>query len=265
MIVQELNRLQREDGYLRHESLHALSESTGVPLFRWQEVASFFPHFRTTPPAKVEVTVCRDMACRLRGACDLHNAASDVAKKAGAGQVNVTYVSCLGRCDRAPAAKVNEELFVERSPESFTEAVIEFQKGNQPKVDHDADLERQTKDPWTIDCYEGKPAYDAVKEFVENKTNADGVIQALETAGLLGMGGAGGRAYKKWNDVRRAEGDTKYVVCNADESEPGTFKDRELLLRAPWLVLEGMILGGLVVGPNAVTSTSATSTKSKSK
>ncbi|MGI9454932.1 MAG: NAD(P)H-dependent oxidoreductase subunit E, partial [Aeoliella sp.] len=73
MIVQELYRLQREEGYLREEPLRALAESTGVPLFRWQEVVSFFPHFRTTPPAKVEVHVCRDMSCRLRGSCELES------------------------------------------------------------------------------------------------------------------------------------------------------------------------------------------------
>ena len=73
-------------------------------------------------------------------------------------------------------------------------------------------------------------------------------LAALETAGLLGMGGAGGRTYKKWQEVRDAKVTPKYVVCNGDESEPGTFKDREILLRAPYLVVEGVILGGLVVG-----------------
>ena len=74
------------------------------------------------------------------------------------------------------------------------------------------------------------------------------IICSLSTANLLGMGGAGGRAYKKWFEVFEAKGDNKYVVCNGDESEPGTFKDRELLLRAPHLVVEGVIMGGLLVG-----------------
>jgi NADH:ubiquinone oxidoreductase subunit F (NADH-binding) len=74
------------------------------------------------------------------------------------------------------------------------------------------------------------------------------VTLALWRANLLGMGGAGGRAYKKWSEVIAAGGDTKYVVCNGDESEPGTFKDRELFLRTPHLVVEGVILAGLVVG-----------------
>jgi NADH:ubiquinone oxidoreductase subunit F (NADH-binding) len=73
-------------------------------------------------------------------------------------------------------------------------------------------------------------------------------IKALETAGLLGMGGAGGRAYKKWSDVLNAGGDQKYVVCNADESEPGTFKDREILHDLPHLVIEGMAIAAYCVG-----------------
>jgi formate dehydrogenase beta subunit len=74
------------------------------------------------------------------------------------------------------------------------------------------------------------------------------VTLALWTANLLGMGGAGGRAYKKWSEVIAAGGERKYVVCNGDESEPGTFKDRELFLRVPHLVVEGVILAGLLVG-----------------
>ena len=62
------------------------------------------------------------------------------------------------------------------------------------------------------------------------------------------MGGAGGQAFKKWCEVREAVGERKYVVCNADESEPGTFKDRELLLRTPYLVVEGVLLAGIVLG-----------------
>src|SRR5439155_18982645 len=78
--------------------------------------------------------------------------------------------------------------------------------------------------------------------------NADAVIEALKDANLRGMGGAGFPTHLKWSTVRRAPGDVKYVVCNGDESEPGTFKDRELLRRAPHLVVEGLLLAGLVTG-----------------
>ena len=254
MIVQELTRIQREHGYVREDALRALSASTGVPLFRWQEVASFFPHFRMTPPPAVEVHVCQDMSCRLRGACDLINVASTVAeatdaKSSGTVKVHVEGVSCLGRCDRAPAAMVNEQLYAGRTAGEFGQIVEGHAANDPPPPDTDADHPPTAKGA-TIDIiYNGQPSYMAVQQYVESKPHdPQAVIDALKNAGLLGMGGAGGRAYKKWDDVLQAEGEQKYVVCNADESEPGTFKDRDILLRTPWLILEGMILGGLVVG-----------------
>ena len=101
-----------------------------------------------------------------------------------------------------------------------------------------------------MDIYQGKPRYEMVRNYVTGGGDPDAVIAALEKAGLLGMGGAGGRAYLKWGDVMRAQGTTgeKFIVCNADESEPGTFKDREILLAAPHLTIEGMIVAALVVG-----------------
>ena len=73
------------------------------------------------------------------------------------------------------------------------------------------------------------------------------MINALAFASLVGMGGAAVRTGKKWDDVKRAIDDAKYVVCNGDESEPGTFKDRELLCHAPHLVIEGMLVAGLIL------------------
>lgn len=256
MIVQELYRIQREVGYLPDSAVKKLSAATGVPLFRWQEVASFFPHFRQSPPPKVSVAVCQDMSCRLRDACNLTRRVQEMAKGASTGDIEVHEVSCLGRCDRAPAAFVNENLYVQRTAGDFARVVESHLAGAPLKPDHDADLPAEITKDWTIDPYDGRNAaeqnpepYAAVRNYLKApEPKPQGVIDALETAGLLGMGGAGGRAYKKWNDVLQAHGDQKYVVCNADESEPGTFKDRDLLLRAPWLILEGMILGGLVVG-----------------
>jgi NADH:ubiquinone oxidoreductase subunit F (NADH-binding) len=96
---------------------------------------------------------------------------------------------------------------------------------------------------WKIDPYKGQPRYDAVRRLVETG-DADAVIEALKVANLRGMGGAGFPTHLKWSTVRGAPGDVKYVVCNGDESEPGTFKDRELLRRAPHLLVEGMVLAG---------------------
>jgi NADH:ubiquinone oxidoreductase subunit F (NADH-binding)/NADH:ubiquinone oxidoreductase subunit E len=245
MIVQQLHHIQEEHGYLPEVELRALAERSGIPLYRIQEVASFFPHYRLRgAPATVEVKVCRDMSCHLRGAGGLRQALLELGNEYSREQLTIEGVSCLGRCDRAPACVINEHVYVGRGALELQECVRQTIAGAQPKADSDADLATDAGQ-WRIDVYAGRPTYEAVRRFIRNP-DAQGMIEALRIADLRGMGGAGVWAHQKWNDVRQAEGDRKYIICNADESEPGTFKDRELLLRTPYLVLEGVILAGLV-------------------
>src|SRR5215813_11836564 len=102
MIVQELYALQNRCGYLPAEELRALAKRLNVPLHRLHEVASFFPHYRLRPPPPVDVKVCRDMVCHLRGAPDLRRSLEALANEIGPSQVEVSGVSCLGQCDSAP-------------------------------------------------------------------------------------------------------------------------------------------------------------------
>lgn len=269
MIVQKLHEIQERAGYLPRQDLVSLATRLAVPLYRIQEVASFFPHFHLTPPAPVEVHVCRDMACALRGSCALQRDLAARAKARGDDKVEVKFVSCLGRCDRAPAARVSLQEtghaltrnYLGRTADEVWRAAEQGLTGYLPPGDTDFEHVPTQLPDWTIDVYQVQPAYRGVRWFVEQFVQHTSVpaapeenhprhalIKRLETAGLLGMGGAGGRAYKKWLDVLEARGSEKYAVCNGDESEPGTFKDREILLRAPHLVVEGMILAGLVVG-----------------
>ncbi len=247
MIVQELHAIQKAHGYLPTSELKALSERTATPLYRLQEVASFFPHFRRTRPPAVQVQVCRDMTCRLRGASALRESLDDLKREFGAEKLSVDGVSCLGRCDRAPAVLINEELYVERSAAQLQDAVRQTISRQAASPDHDATIKRQSAAPWKIDVYTGQPRYEAVKKYIA-RPNPQELLDQLKLADLRGMGGAGAWAYQKWSDVWKAAGTEKYIVCNADESEPGTFKDRELLLRTPHLVLEGVILAGLMTG-----------------
>jgi formate dehydrogenase beta subunit len=274
MIVQQLDTIQRRYGYLPRESLVALAERLAVPLYRIEEVVSFFPHYRKSPPPEVEIHVCRDMSCQLRGSSKLiAELDADLAAERATGRASVCGVSCLGRCDRAPAVRVfhnsteshhNGEHFPHgyfaRSGADISAAAKSLLAGAAhpaTKPDHDCDLP-DASDTWKINLYAGKPReerYQALRRLVEairgrqGDAERDRVVQsALKNAVLLGMGGAGGQAFKKWSEVREAKGERKFVVCNADESEPGTFKDRELLLRTPYLVVEGVLLAGVVLG-----------------
>jgi len=274
MIVQQLNHIQSRFGFLPRESLVALAERLAVPLYRIEEVVSFFPHYRKTPPPELEIHVCRDMSCHLRDSAKLiDDLKQSLSSEITAGRASVCGVSCLGRCDRAPAVRIDHHVhqhnggdhqplcYFGRPSKDVIAAARSIAAGGNPVPlpDYDSDL-ADASASWKINVYCGKSReerYQALKQTIAaiksgaatGDAERDRIIQsALKNAVLLGMGGAGGQAFKKWCEVREAVGERKYVVCNADESEPGTFKDREILLRTPYLVVEGVLLAGIVLG-----------------
>jgi NADH:ubiquinone oxidoreductase subunit F (NADH-binding)/NADH:ubiquinone oxidoreductase subunit E len=244
MIVQELREIQERCGWLPREELQALADRLRVPLHRVHEVASFYPLYRLSPPPAVDVRVCRDMACHLKGAERLRENLAAFGQELGGTEVRVSGVSCLGQCDQPVAVTINDHHVYRGLNEDVLRQWmrIAYTKGTLPH-------QHVKSSPlgWKIDPYDGKPRWDALKGFLDGQ-NVDALLKKLEVAGLRGMGGAGFPTFRKWASVRGALGSEKYIVCNADESEPGTFKDRELLRRTPWLVIEGMVLAALVVG-----------------
>jgi len=317
-LVPALHRIQRQFGYLNREALLRYSNESGVPLPRLHAVASFFPHFQLSPPKKVVLRVCRDMSCAMAGSCATIKKLQGMAND----QFAVEGVSCLGRCDRAPAAFVtaqgspHEHYYFGRSAQELQEIVQGYLQNLPPKPDTDTEY----VSPFAaaaIDPYAGRtPSYDAVRKAIALRdesltaaekaleTSADwpavrveqfhlGAIRQLrdatvsddvaaavrawqtedgwakgrelggwsevlldeiKAADLRGMGGAGIPSVQKLKDVRdairtarkRLSDDRGFIVVNGDESEPGTFKDRELLLRTPHLIVEAVILAGLL-------------------
>lgn len=249
MIIALLTQKQKErGGYLIAEDLRSVAHALNVELSHIQGLVSFYPHFHTTPPSKVCVKICNDMACHLRGSADMADRVKDWADEQYGADVQVCQVSCLGRCDRAPATLINDRLYVARREVEIKQAIASCMIGERDQFDTDVDWLNERQDPWQIDVYEDQSRdYGFLRSYVTHP-QPQWVIESLERAGLLGMGGAGGRTYLKWQDVRQARGTHKSVICNGDESEPGTFKDRDLMLRVPHLIIEGMILAGMVVG-----------------
>ena len=240
-MFEELREIQHEYGYLPVEQLQLLAGKMQLPLSQIHAVASFYPHFRLTPPPRVDVRVCGDMTCHIRGGPDVKAALQQAFR--GTEDVVIRDVSCLGRCDQAPAVCVNELIYPEMTPAGAVAMARDVLAGRQlPAEPRSARGVRVSSDP-----YDGKPAYDVVRKFVQTRDWA-GVIATLKNCGLRGMGGAGFPTGMKWEIVRNAPGTERYIVCNADESEPGTIKDRFIMEQVPWLVIEGMIMAGLVTG-----------------
>ena len=239
----ELRVIQHEFGYLPADELRRLAGKIDVPLSQIHAVASFYPHFQLTPPPQVDVRVCADMSCHLRGGVEVKASLDKAFRGTNPEAVTVRDVSCLGRCDQAPAISINDQIYCNVQGER-TAAVIKdlLSGGALPELPQD-----RHRVPVVSDPYNGTSNYSVVRRFVETRDWA-GIVATLKASGLRGMGGAGFPTGSKWEIVRNARGKEKYIVCNADESEPGTIKDRFIMENAPWLVIEGMITAGLVTG-----------------
>jgi NADH:ubiquinone oxidoreductase subunit F (NADH-binding)/NADH:ubiquinone oxidoreductase subunit E len=317
-LVPALQEIQHEFGYLERGALEKYSAKSGVPLYRLQEVASFFPHFYLSPPKKVTLRVCRDMACHMAGSAKM---LAELQSLAGA-QVAIEGASCLGRCDRAPAACVavagdhHEHYYLGRSVDELKSIVTASLQAGPPAADLDAGYvcrggdskispyeatpdyagvrkaiaarnaslatametlrTSQNWDPVRLEQFrasairqlrgESQPASDVVDAVRAWQTEdqwakgpaiggwADSFFNEFNDADLRGLGGAGIPVIQKWKDVRdavrslrrREENDRAFIVVNGDESEPATFKDRELLLTNPHLIVEAVIIAGLL-------------------
>jgi NADH:ubiquinone oxidoreductase subunit F (NADH-binding) len=183
------------------------------------------------------------MACHLHGADLLHGDFEQRYAKMGKKAVEIHRRSCLGQCDHAPAITVNDVLLRRVT----TEVAENHIQARVAKIDLPSPVFEHRPVQLLAEPYRDKPKYGALRELVASR-DFDGIIARLKDAGLGGMGGAGFPTSIKWDVVKKASGDEKYIVCNADESEPGTIKDRFIMTHLPHLVIEGIIIGALTVG-----------------
>ena len=238
-LIPALHAIQEREGWLPREELVALSREVRRPLYEIEGLISFYPHFRTTPPRRVTLRVCHDLSCWLRGAEERLAAIRD--RYGPDAEVEVIEGSCLGRCDAAPAATVNDAPV----PLAGLDALVgAAQNGGVRPPEAPAAVRRWPNDPYPS----SQEHYDVLRDVVSGALEVGQVTQALADSGLRGMGGAGFPTGRKWELVAAQTATPKYAICNADESEPGTFKDRQILAEQPHLVLEGMLLGMLVTG-----------------
>jgi NADH:ubiquinone oxidoreductase subunit F (NADH-binding)/NADH:ubiquinone oxidoreductase subunit E len=240
-LVHELTLLQERDGWLGDEALRALAERLGLPLHRLESVSTFYTHFRRTPPKRHRIDVCRDLACALAGgesACAKLRAAVS-----GRDDVELSEISCLGRCDSAPAAAIGDTIVRTHDTDSVVSRL-----SDEPPPESRAAAADGPRQLWgKAEPYANRGEhYDTLRRALRGEP-AD-LAAVLDDAGLRGMGGAGFPTGRKWSLVASEPALPRYVICNADESEPGTFKDREILHDLPHLVIEGMALASLAVG-----------------
>ncbi|HEC21906.1 MAG TPA: NADH-quinone oxidoreductase subunit NuoF [Chloroflexi bacterium] len=255
-LLPALHEAQRIYGYLPDPVLTAIGQALRVPLADIHGVVEFYTMFYDRLTGERIVRICTDPACALAGGEQVLEAACRHAGNIRPGEtspdgaVTVERATCIGLCDQAPAALVNEQAFAGLTPDDV-EALLAGQ-GNAPEVRITGEprvLSRRVGkiSPTDLEAHRTGGAFEGLKHALTGMTPEE-VIEEVKRSGLVGRGGAAFPTGLKWQFTRGAEGQPKYVVCNADESEPGTFKDRVLMEGDPFRVLEGMTICGYAIG-----------------
>ena len=278
--------VQRHYGWCTPEGIRQAAAVMGLTPAYLESVASFYDLFRIEPVGRHHVLVCHNISCWMRGADDLLSAFCEAAgvdpHEAGHGgasspdgEVFVSGFECLGACDIAPMASIDERYYGPLDPttrgpwsSSFAPAPRPCRTRRWPNAARPAGpspsrtrasrrprpmaaetrvLFRDIDEPGlaTIDGYRRLGGYRSLERAVK-ELEPDELLPTLEESGLRGRGGAGFSMGKKGSFLPRGEMD-KYLCCNADESEPGTFKDRELMLKNPHQLIEGVAIAALAV------------------
>jgi formate dehydrogenase len=240
LLIEHLHAIQDAFGCLAAAHLAALAQELELAQSEVYEVASFYHHFdvlrdgEAAPPA-LTVRVCAGLSCEMAGA----GALLDKLPAILGTDVRVLAAPCIGRCEGAPAVLVGQHPVAQANGE----AVLAKAAAGETTHAHQGHAD--------LDAYRTSGGYALLRDCVEGRREAEGVIAALEHSGLRGLGGAGFPAGRKWRIVR-AEPGPRLMAINIDEGEPGTFKDRVYLERDPHRFLEGALIAAWAVGIEAI-------------
>ena len=240
LLIEFLHLIQDDQGHLSAALLQALAEEMRLSMAEVYEVASFYAHFDIVldgeeAPPEITVRVCDSLSCEMMGAQSL---LTDMAATYGR-NVRVIPAPCMGRCDSAPVCEVGHRHVDKANVENVL-AVIDGR-----------DFSAVIPDYQKFDAYRQCGGYEVLEQCIGGQRSIDEVIATMSDAGLRGLGGAGFPTGRKWTFVR-AEAGPRLMAVNADEGEPGTFKDRHYLESEPHKFLEGMLIAAWVVEAETV-------------
>ncbi|MCE7906447.1 MAG: NADH-quinone oxidoreductase subunit E [Anaerolineae bacterium CFX3] len=243
-LLPALHAAQEIYGWLPREVAAEVAKTLHVPLADVHGVIEFYSLFYNEPVGRKIVRVCADPACALKDADGLlarlrSQHGIEDGQTTPDGTLTIERSPCLGLCEHAPA--------------SWTvDGGISTVGDGTAERDHPQSMIYGSLRMLTVNCGNGTTSLAKYGEYAALKKaramKPEEVVNEIKSSGLVGRGGAGFSAALKWEGAAKADGSPKYVICNADESEPGTFKDRVLLLDDPHRAIEGMCIAAYAVG-----------------
>ena len=257
-----LHLWQEHFGFISDEAVLSIAEKLGLQPINILELVTFYPMFRQKSPGKTHIRICRTLSCAMAGSFELmknlcatlgiqrppdgegtHNPISVSSD----GNCSVEFVECLASCHTAPVCMVGEQLHENVDVNSVANLLrnqtsnIKHQTSPHP-LEHRLIYKNFGRSDWTtdIDCYLRDGGYEQLKQAL--RISRSEIVDKVKNSGLRGRGGAGFSCGLKWSFIKPDEKRPVYLICNADESEPGTFKDRYIIHEDPHQLLEGILI-----------------------
>lgn len=263
-LIDMLWDVNHEYGYIPEDALKELGRSLNMSADDVAETSSFYHYFHQQPTGKYTIYLSDTVIARMNGYQQVLTALEQATGATlGGMDSSATFglfnTPCIGLSDQEPVMMIDDIVFTRLTPEKISNIIGQLQQGRSPHEianpnaiakDDIAYVEQMVE----TNIHQAGPVFfqnpTDVKQRLENclRQSPDDLIRTLTDSKLRGRGGAGFNTGLKWQLCREAKGNSKYVICNADEGEPGTFKDRVLLTRSPQEVFSGMIIAAYVIG-----------------
>lgn len=256
-LLDMLHDVREQHGYISDMAISELANGLSTTFNDVLETVSFYHFFHRTPVGKHQIYLSDTVLARQKG----FDAVKQVLNDAVAADQNICVLStaCIGLSDQEPAMLVDDVAFTHLTPEKAQEIVTQLQAGQTaeqianpnciPRSSEqyaDALVSAQVQNSGAVYFAPSAPSIGVLKKMLQSTPQA--VQDEIKEAGVLGRGGAGFPSWRKWQTVHDTPAPIKYIVCNADEGEPGTFKDRVLMTRRAELVFLGMVCAAWAVG-----------------
>src|SRR5512140_3419969 len=248
-ILQMLREIQEDCDWIPPEAIDRLQQTLGLPRTKIEGVAGFYSFLYTKPHGRYRVLFSDNITDRMLGNMELLRRMCEQlwierGKTSEDGLVSVDTASCTGMCDQGPALLVNNYA-IARLTRQRVDEICELIRNKVALAAWPREYFRVEDQVRRRDVLLGSELAPGVALAAARARGAEGLLQEIKASKLRGRGGAGFATGLKWEACRSAQGKARYVVCNADEGEPGTFKDRVLLTSYADLVFEGMTVCAL--------------------